>query len=320
MSIRVSDQEMSPAPAAIPAAQPFVPGLVSVVMPCFNDGKYIAESVASLRAQTWNQIELIVVDDGSNDPETLKALRELDFPGFTLLNTKRRGPSGARNEALRVARGEFVLPLDSDDTIDPTYIEKAVSVMMARPEVGVVYCRADLFGEKSGPWDLPEYSLKAELLDNIIFVTSLFRRDDALAIGGFCETFKAGMEDYDFFLGLLQLGREVVQLQETLFHYRIKSVSRSTVFNSDYKAVQETYAMLYDRHKPLFERYQDLYCKELRYVLIDHIYQVRKFSEMMEDPLVKYVASVRLLKPAKARRWDRLLRIKDAIKKLIGRE
>lgn len=296
--------------------------LVSVIMPCYNDGAYLPEAVKSVADQRYPQIELVVIDDGSDDPQTLEALKNIEFARVQVLHTNHVGPAAARNCGIRAAQGAYILPLDADDAIDPTYIEKAVQILRADAEVGIVYCHADLFGAASGPWQLPDYSLKTELLDNCIFVTALFRKADWQAVGGFCENFKAGMEDYDFWLSLLGLGRTVRQLPETLFHYRIKEKSRTTRFMADEAAVQETYEILYQRHRDLYLRHIDLYCMELRRNLIDQILINQKQTGLLpvrEDPLILYFYTMRLLHPKRAQFFERLLRAKDKLKKLLGR-
>lgn len=313
------------------------PVTVSVIMPCYNDGQYLQAAVDSLRSQTYPDVELIVIDDGSDDEVTLPLIQSLDFPRLQVLHTKHIGPAAARNCGIAAAKGEYILPLDADDTIEPTYIQRGVEVLQRRPGVGVVYCHADLFDGMTGPWALPDYSLETELLDNCIFVTALFRKADWEAVGGFCEDFRAGMEDYDFWLSLLELGREVHQLPETLFHYRIKPQSRTTRFNKSYADVQETYVRLYQRHRALYARHMDEYCMALRRNLIDQLLLNRQHQQdasdramqqagdaqllaMRDDPLVAYVMSVRRLKPGLARTLEKLLSLKDGVKRLIGRK
>ena len=164
--------------------------LVSVIMPCYNDGRYIKEAIDSLRRQTYSNFELIIVDDGSDDSETVSILSTLNDGKTTVLHTNHLRPAGARNYGIERARGKYILPLDSDDTIEPTYLEKAVNVLETQPDIGVVYCQADLFGEKSGRWELPDYSRRAMLLDNIVFVTSMFYRSDWETVGGFKTSFQ----------------------------------------------------------------------------------------------------------------------------------
>ena len=243
---------------------------VSVITPCYNDGDYIRDAVNSVRAQTYPDIELIIIDDGSDDETTIREIRTLaEETGVTVIQTDHMGPSGARNAGIAVSKGEYILPLDADDIIEPTYIEKAAAVLDGNEKVGVVYCHADLFGNRNGDWGLPEYSLYAMLADNVVFVTSLFRKADWEAVGGFRTSMEHGMEDYDFWLSLLEIGREIVQLPETLFHYRIKSTSRTTKFVQDENVVKETYRDIYRQHPALYEQYRDMYAMALRDALLD---------------------------------------------------
>ena len=253
---------------------------VSVIMPCYNDGQYIEEALYSLRAQTYLNWELIVIDDGSDEPETLRVLEQLEeMPYVRLLHTNHVRPAGARNAGIRAARGTYILPLDADDTIEPTYMEKAVRILNENPSVGVIYCRADLFGEQSGPWYLPDYSLRAMLQDNIVFVTSMFRREDWERVGGFNTNMHAGMEDYDFWLSILELDREVVQIPEVLFHYRIKPKSRTTGFQDSVEQIKETYHTLYRNHTALYEKHRELYDLSMRDTMIDLIQHRRALDE-----------------------------------------
>lgn len=276
---------------------------VSIIMPCYNDGAYIKEAVASVRAQTYPDIELVIVDDGSNDPNTLNVLEELKEEGACLLRTNQLRPAGARNAGISAASGEYILPLDSDDLIEPTYIEKAVEVLDSSEKIGVVYCHANLFGEQTGPWELPDYSLDKMLLDNIVFVTALFRKEDWCKVGGYRTTMVHGMEDYDFWLAILELGREIHQLPETLFHYRIKPVSRTTRFQDDPSVVQQTYRMIYQQHPVLYERYKNEYAIILRDALIEQIFLVRAYQKSMgileqlkRIPLIRRVIKKLILK------------------------
>lgn len=276
---------------------------VSVIMPCFNDGAYIEEAVASIRAQTYPNIELVIIDDGSDEPETKAVLEKLESSGAVLLHTNRLRPAGARNAGIAAATGEYILPVDADDFIAPNYIEKAVKIMDDNDNIGVVYCHADLFGEQSGPWELPDYSLEKMLLDNIIFVSAMFRREDWCKVGGYRTTMKHGMEDYDFWLSILELDRSVHQLPEVLFHYRIKPVSRTTRFQEDPAVVQQTYRMIYNQHPVLYEKYKDLYAMVLRDALIEQLFLNRAYQksigileQLKKVPVLKNIIKQIILK------------------------
>lgn len=231
------------------------------------------ESVRSALAQTHPAIEVIIVDDGSTDAVTLDLLRRCPWPRTRVLHKPNGGPAAARNLAISVSSGRYILPLDADDLIDATYVEKAVAVLDAQPEVGIVYCKADKFGAESGPWNLPAYTLRELVIDNVIFVTSLFRRADWEQVGGFSEALTLGVEDYDFWIKIVALGREVRQLEECLFHYRVGHVSRTTRFSSDRGAMVATYAEIfrnnlafYGKHaEVLFEHRFGLYAELARY-------------------------------------------------------
>lgn len=269
--------------------------LVSVIMPCFNDGKYIEESVESVNNQTYPAIELIVIDDGSTDSQTIDVLTRMRKEGkCTLLHTDHQGPSGARNHGIRHAMGKYILPLDSDDLIEPLYIERAVEAIKEDPKRGVVYCQADLFGEMSGKWNLPTYSFEQMLRDNIVFVTALFYKKDWKAVGGFNEKMSNGMEDYDFWIGILELGREIYQLPETYFHYRIKNKSRTTELMQSEEKLKEMYQFIYLNHPDFYEKYRHEYAMQLRNALIEQILLRRRLEGY--DEIYRKIAQIPWLK------------------------
>jgi glycosyltransferase involved in cell wall biosynthesis len=199
---------------------------VSVVIPCYNLGEYIDEAIDSVLAQTLSDYEIVIVNDGSDDSVTDQKLKTLVRPRTRVINTTNQGVAAARNRGIVEATGEYILPLDADDTIAPTYLEKAVAVLETRPTVGIVYCKARLFGEVHGDWQLPEFSLPHLLLDNLIFSAALFRRADWQEAGGYNQAMRTGWEDWDFWLRIVGLGKEVFCLAEPLFSYRIRRGSR----------------------------------------------------------------------------------------------
>lgn len=255
---------------------------VSLLIPCYNDGRYLEEAFASIAAQTWPDLEAIVVDDGSDDDLTADVLRRLEAEGrAVVVRGAHQGPAAARNRAAAAATGDYLLPLDADDRIASTYVEKAMAVLRARPEVGVCYCRAELFGERSGPWALPAYSLREMLVDNVVFVTALMRREVFEQAGGFDESFRTGMEDYDFFLTALENGWEIVQLPETLFYYRIKPVSRSKQLMGDQRDYQAVYQRLFDKHRALYAAHWQEAIPALRGQLLAQRGQITALEERL---------------------------------------
>lgn len=269
--------------------------LVSVVIPCYNAGSDLHEAVASALAQTHPAVEIIVVDDGSTDPATLAILDGADWPRTRVFRKANGGPASARNHAIAQARGAYILPLDADDTLDPTYVEKAARILDTLPEVGIVYCEALKFGAETGPWHLPPYSLRELVIDNVIFVSSLFRRRDWEAVGGFSESLKLGVEDYDFWVKIVGLGRDVHQIPEPLFHYRVGHVSRTTGFQQDRTAIVSTYADIFRSNIDFYARNAE-YLFEHRFGLYDELLRYRARYGWIERLLARHPWLARMAK------------------------
>jgi len=256
---------------------------VSIIMPCYNDGAYIGQAIDSIEAQTYQNIELIVIDDGSDEKETMDVIKELEAKeDISVLHTNHLRPAGARNQGICAASGKYVLPLDADDKIDRTYVEKCVKILDNNEKIGAVYCFADLFGKKKGRWELPPYSFKNMLIDNVVFVTAMFRKEDLEKVGGFDVSMMAGMEDYAFWLSILALGKEIYQIPEVLFHYRIKEVSRTSEFLSDIGQTKEVYERIYHNHKEFYHKHEEEYALALREALIEQIFIRRKYERRFE--------------------------------------
>lgn len=230
---------------------------VSIVIPCRNAGAFLGEAVRSALEQTRDDLEILVVDDGSTDAETLRVLKESSWPRTRVFRQEGAGPAAARNRAIAEATGEYVLPLDADDLIEPMYVAKAAAVLDAQPDVGIVYCRATKFGAEEGPWELPAFSPDDLALGNVIFVSAMFRKTDWDLIGGFDETLRHGMEDYDFWIRLAHVGRKVVRLDETLFRCRVREQSRTTLFEGNREEVVATYARIFRNNRDFFAEHAE---------------------------------------------------------------
>lgn len=267
---------------------------VSVIMPCYNDGKYIEESIQSVQNQTYPHIEMIIIDDGSTDPHTKALLSQCQWANTKILHTPHLGPSAARNAGIKAATGKYILPLDADDIIAKDYIEKAVQAMQEDETRGIVYCEAALFGSQKGKWTLPPYSLERMLVDNVIFVTALFPKKAWEQVGGFDESLRYGMEDYDFWLALIEEGYSVYQIPEILFHYRKKPISRSKSFQKEPTHMAKTYQKIYDNHTRLYTQHARLYASAMREEWIKHVLLKKKlqaslgiFEKLAQLPSVK---------------------------------
>lgn len=223
---------------------------VSVIIPCYNQGVFLPEAVESVKRQTWKDLEIVIVNDGSDDELTIQTCNSYDDPLIKVINTDNQGLASARNNGIREAQGRYILPLDADDSIAPEYIEEAVKILETDRDAGIVYCRAKLFGAVEGDWTLPEFSLDEMLMDNIIFCTALFRKSDWEDVGGYDSGMIYGWEDYDFWLSLIEKGRSVHCIDKPYFFYRV--AAESMVRSRDKEQKIEMFKRVFERHQKLF--------------------------------------------------------------------
>ena len=128
--------------------------IVSIIIPAYNSGNYLAETLGSVLSQTYSDWECIILDDGSTD-NTFSIAQEYSKKDnrFYYFHQTNQGPAVARNNAIRRSIGEYILPLDADDLISNSYIEKASEYLTTHPEATLVYSKANFFGCENGEYD-----------------------------------------------------------------------------------------------------------------------------------------------------------------------
>src|SRR5207247_1489513 len=194
---------------------------VSVVIPVFNAGDYLARALDSVARQTYRDFETVIVDDGSTDRRTLAILEAAARePGVTVHRTPNGGPSRARNLGVERARGAYVLPLDADDYLASTFLAKTVPLLDADPALGVVYTWVALVGGHHGVWRTGGFSVTDLLSRCTIHVTSLYRRKIWEDVGGYDPRFVESCEDWDFWLGAAKRGWTGRCVPEVPAYYR----------------------------------------------------------------------------------------------------
>lgn len=205
----------------------FLP-VVSVVIVCYNYGRYLADAVGSVARQTYSKVELLVVDGGSDDPATLQALDLMEDQGVQVYRRgTRRMVGNNRNYGIGRAKGEYVCCLDADDTIRPSYLEKAV-LLLENEDLDLVSTSRKIIGSQQAPALLLETPKLEQLLEENQFNTvSVFRKELWNRVGGY-EDFGLGEkhfhEDWHFWMKCMHAGASVKNLNfETLFCYRVHS-------------------------------------------------------------------------------------------------
>ncbi len=194
---------------------------ISVVIPCYNHGKYIDQAVDSILAQTFQDFEIIIVNDGSTDEFTMNKLRNYDRPKTTVVHQENSGLPAARNSGIEESEGKYICTLDSDDYFEKTFLEKAVDVLENNEEYGVVTSWIRCFGKINKVVKLKPFTLKKFLLQNNCCACVLFRKKIWEDLNGFDENMTDGYEDWDFWLRAIYNGYNFKLIEEELFFWRI---------------------------------------------------------------------------------------------------
>ncbi len=212
--------------------------LVSVLMPAYNVAAYIAEAIESALYQTWQPVEVIVVDDGSTD-ETSSAARRY-VPPVRLFGQPHAGIGAGRNRALEEARGEYIAMLDADDYWPPEKLERQMAVLASQPDVDFVFGAVSQFVSpelSSDEEDRRRHSTAHR--PGLISGTCLGRRTAFARVGPFRADVKVG-EFVDWWARATELGVRSVVLPEVMLHRRVhrnNTVTRERAAQSDYVRV-----------------------------------------------------------------------------------
>ncbi len=217
---------MTAPPAELPAVPPADLAL-TVAIPCYNHGEFLREAIASLESRPRDRCEVIIINDGSTDANTLAYFEELQGQGFAVIHQANLGLATARNTAIAAARGRYILPLDADNRLRPGYIERSIEILDRDPEVGVVYGDVEFFGDQIGRWELPDFDLTRLLLGNFIDACAAFRKSIWADCGGYDPHIpdQLGYEDWDFWLSVAALGWKFHHIPEVMYEYRVRSDS-----------------------------------------------------------------------------------------------
>jgi glycosyltransferase involved in cell wall biosynthesis len=234
---------------------------VAVVIPCYNYGRYLAEALRSVLAQTHPADEIVVVDDGSSD-ETADVARAF-HPQVRLIHKQNGGLASARNAGARAVSTDLVVFLDADDRLDPAYLERCLSAYVTATGKRFVYTQWQEFGDSSERSHFPAYD-GALLRDvNFIHASALLPRDVVLS-NPYYERIRLGCEDWDFYLGLHERGFHGVLVDEPLLQYRKHGTSMLRGWDRRPLRARLVLVLMMSRHPRTFGRRRVL--RELRAV------------------------------------------------------
>lgn len=231
--------------------------LLSIVIPYFNMGNYVRDTLDSLMQITYPQKEIIIVNDGTDDPRSLAVLYEVEnlYP-VHVLHKRNAGLANARNTGAKRARGEFIAFLDADDMVSPEYYRWAVNILKTYDNISFVGCWTEYFGAAEGMWPTwnpePPYFLVHNTVNSSALV---FKKRDFLLYGLNDPEMEYGMEDYESVIRMVKNGCPGTIIPEPLFQYRIRPDSMSRQFNRD--KLLYLYRLITEKHGDFLGEYAE---------------------------------------------------------------
>jgi glycosyltransferase involved in cell wall biosynthesis len=196
--------------------------LVSVIIPCFNQGLFLDEAVDSVLSQTLTDFEILIVDDGSTEPATCCLLDTYQRPNTRVFRTANQGLAAARNYLIERATGTYLCALDADDRLHPEFLSRTVAVLEADPSVAFGSSHLRMFGDEDRLWPTDaRCDLPTLLAEDTVLTAAVVRKAIVESVGGYDSAMPhAGDEDWDLWLSLVEAGHRGVILPDVLFFYR----------------------------------------------------------------------------------------------------
>src|SRR5215510_12390860 len=202
---------------------------VSVVIHCYNLGAYLDQAVQSVLDQSFQDFEIIIIDDGSTDPVTRHLFASYRRPKTRILRTLNQGLAKARNLGIEQARGCYISCLDADDLFEPDFLRRTVEILEVNPSFAFVSCWLKTFGDLNFEWS-STCEFPWLLVGNTVCTAALTRRAALVEVGGFDAGMPlAGYEDWDLAISLVERGLHGTVIPEYLFRYRIRKGSMSSL-------------------------------------------------------------------------------------------
>lgn len=233
--------------------------LLSVVIPYYNLGKTLPETIESIKETEYKNYEIIIVNDGSSDQESIEVLNQYENDEkIRIINIKNKGLANARNVGAEAAKGEFVAFIDADDKVDKTFYSKAIKILHKYSNVSYVYSWVQYFEGSTAVWPTFNIHIPYLLCANMLAAYSVIRKNDFLNFGKNRIMMEYGMEDYDSWVSLAEHGCLGVSIPEKLNLYRVRKDSMSRQFNKKMRIY--LYEISRQGHEKIFEKYsKDIY-------------------------------------------------------------
>ncbi len=229
---------------------------LSIVVPYFNTGNYIEETIENIYQVNYPDVEVTVVNDGSSDPDSIAKIILLQKKfGFNLVHQKNLGLAEARNTGIRNSSGEFIAFLDADDKVDKDFYARGIGILQRYKNLSFVSSWVQYFDSASGIWPSQNPEPPFLLLHNMVNAGFVCRRMDYFNFGKNDKLFEYGLEDYDANISLLKNGCRGVVIPEPLYYYRIHAQSMARGFNKVNQLY--LYRLLSHKHAEFYREYNE---------------------------------------------------------------
>lgn len=231
-------------------------GRVSVVIPHYNLGQYVGAAIDAALDSNWTDLEVVLVDDGSTDPHSLAVLESLESGGDCRLKIIRKqndGLANARNTGVQAASGEFVMLLDADDAVDPTFVPRAIEILRQYENIHIVYSWEQYIQASNDIYPCWNFEFPYLLGHNMTCPISVLYRQSYLACGGSNSKMAYNFEDYELWIRMVSKGCGGVAIPEPLSFYRIREDSMwQESPREQHLHLQE---LIMEEHSDLFKAY-----------------------------------------------------------------
>ena len=251
-----TDTQLQPASYAV-AENDEQPGLLSVVIPYYNLGDYLWETLESVLRSTYTPYEVLIVDDGSTETKSITILQEIAARRLAhvriIPHVNNQGLPSARNTGAEAARGEFIAFLDSDDAVEPDFFTRAIDILDRYSNVSFVYSWVRYFGESKEIWPTWNVEFPYLLGHNMLAPLVVMRRPAFLRWARNKSEFEYNFEDFESWIALLEAGGIGVSLPHLLVRYRVRSGSMYRSANRNQQIY--LYDLLTQRHEQAYRNW-----------------------------------------------------------------
>ncbi len=222
---------------------------ISVIIPCYNQENFIAETLNSVLAQTFSDYEIIIVNDGSadNSPKIINGYRDNYPDKIKIVNQENCGLPAARNAGIREAQGEYIFPLDGDDKISSDCLQSLYDAMQTK-RADVVFSKVVFFGARSGVFLLKNPTKYNMVFGNCVVCSALYKKNDWQDFGGYDESMRRGFEDWEFWLNFIETNKKFYKVQKELFFYRMGINSLSVLTHKNQEEIAD---YIFSKHSAL---------------------------------------------------------------------